>query len=83
MRVKFQADADLDGRVLRGLRRAAPEIDMRTATDAGLAGSDDQEVLRIGRRLGANSCQPGSADNAGTLCSFHVWRSQSRGHSAA
>jgi hypothetical protein len=36
MRVKFQADADLDGRVIRGLQRAPPEIDIRTAADAGL-----------------------------------------------
>jgi len=34
MRVRFQADADLDGRILRGLRRAVPEIDMRTAADS-------------------------------------------------
>lgn len=47
MRVRFQADADLDGRILRGLRRVAPEIDIRTATDAGLAGLEDPEVLRI------------------------------------
>src|SRR5215470_1963437 len=47
MRVKFQADADLDGRVLRGLRRAAPEIDIRTATDAALEGLEDTEVLRV------------------------------------
>jgi hypothetical protein len=47
MRVKFQADADLDGRVLRGLRRAAPEIDIRTAANAALAGLKDPEVLRI------------------------------------
>jgi predicted nuclease of predicted toxin-antitoxin system len=47
MRVKFQADADLDGRILRGLRRAAPEIDIRTAADAGLAGLKDPEVPRI------------------------------------
>ena len=47
MRVRFQADADLDGRVLRGLRRAAPEIDIRTAAEAGLAGCQDQDVLRI------------------------------------
>ena len=47
MRVKFQADADLDGRVLRGLRRAGPEIDIRTAADAALAGLEDREVLRI------------------------------------
>jgi hypothetical protein len=47
MRVRFQADADLDGRVLRGLRRVAPEIDIRTAADAALAGLEDPEVLRI------------------------------------
>jgi Domain of unknown function (DUF5615) len=47
MRVRFQADADLDGRILRGLRRAAPQIDIRTAAEAGLAGLKDPEVLRI------------------------------------
>jgi predicted nuclease of predicted toxin-antitoxin system len=47
MRVRFQADADLDGRILRGLRRAAPDVDIRTAADAGLAGLEDPEVLRI------------------------------------
>ena len=47
MRVRFQADVDLDGRILRGLRRAAPEIDIRTAPGAGLAGLEDPEVLRI------------------------------------
>jgi hypothetical protein len=47
MRVRFQADADLDGRILRGLRRAAPEIDIRTSDDAGLAGLGDPEVLRV------------------------------------
>ena len=47
MRVRFQADADLDGRVLRGLRRAAPGVDIRTAADAGLAGLKDSEVLQI------------------------------------
>ena len=47
MRARFPADADLDGRVLRGLRRAAPEIDIRTANDAGLAGLADLEVLQI------------------------------------
>ena len=47
MKVRFQADADLDGRVLRGLRRAAPEIDIRAAAGAGLSGHRDPEVLRI------------------------------------
>lgn len=52
MRVRFQADADLDGRILRGLRRTAPEIDIRTAGDAALAGLGDQEVLRIASDAG-------------------------------
>jgi len=47
MKVRFQADADLDGRILRGLKRAAPEIDIRSASDAALAGLDDPEVLRL------------------------------------
>ncbi len=37
----------LDSLVLRGLRRVAPEIDMRTAAAAGLTGLADSEVLRI------------------------------------
>lgn len=47
MRVRFQADADLDGRIVRGLRRIAPEIDVRTSADAGLVGLKDPEVLQI------------------------------------
>jgi hypothetical protein len=47
MRPKFQADADLDGRVVRGLKRALPEIDIRTAVEAELAGALDRDVLRI------------------------------------
>src|SRR3954452_498622 len=52
MRVRFQADADLDERVLHGLRRAMPEIDFRTATAAGLEGLPDPEVLRIAADTG-------------------------------
>ncbi|PWU11580.1 MAG: hypothetical protein C5B51_02360 [Terriglobia bacterium] len=37
----------MDGRILRGIRRTAPEIDIRTAADAGVAGLQDPEVLRI------------------------------------
>lgn len=47
MRVRFQADADLDGRILRGLRRVAPEIDIRAAADARLDGLKDPDVLQI------------------------------------
>jgi len=52
MKVRFQADADLDGRVLRGLRRAAPELDIRTAAALGLASLDDPEVLWIAAKSG-------------------------------
>jgi predicted nuclease of predicted toxin-antitoxin system len=52
MKLRFQADADLDGRVLRGVRRTAPEVDMRSAAEAGLAGLDDSEVLRLAAEEG-------------------------------
>ena len=52
MRVRFQADADLDGRVLRGLKRVAPEIDFQTATEAALEGISDPDVLGIAAGAG-------------------------------
>jgi hypothetical protein len=47
MKIRFQADGDLDGRVLKGLKRSVPEIDIRTAAEAGLAGLKDPDVLRV------------------------------------
>src|SRR5437899_7753072 len=47
MRPRFQADADLDGRVIRTIRRLAPEMDFQTATEAGLEGVPDEQVLSI------------------------------------
>jgi predicted nuclease of predicted toxin-antitoxin system len=52
MQVRFQVDADLDGRVLRGLRRVAPGVDIRTAADAEIARLDDSEVLQIAAESG-------------------------------
>jgi len=52
MRVRFQADADLDGRIVRGLRRIAPEVDIHTAADASLAGLKDPEVLQFAMDTG-------------------------------
>ena len=52
MRVRFQADADLDGRILRGLRRVAPEIDIRSADAAGFTGLPDPQVLQIAADAG-------------------------------
>ncbi len=47
MSIRFQADADLDGRIIRGLRRSALEIDIRTAADAGLVGLKDPNCYAI------------------------------------
>ena len=47
MRVRFQADADLDARIIRGLKRQQPEIDIQTAAEAGLQGLADPDVLRV------------------------------------
>lgn len=47
MRIRFQADADLDGRIVRGLKRRSRDIDIRTAASAGFAGLKDPEVLRL------------------------------------
>lgn len=45
MKIRFQADADLDEDIVTGLIRREPGIDCRTATEAGLEGLDDQQVL--------------------------------------
>ena len=41
------ADADLDARIVRGLRRREPSLDFRSAIEAGLASRSDDEVLAI------------------------------------
>lgn len=47
MRVRFQADANLDVRIIRGLKRRQPETDFRSGEEAGLIGLSDPEVLRM------------------------------------
>lgn len=42
---KLLFDEDVDHRILRGVRRANPGLDVRTAQEAGLAGKSDAEVL--------------------------------------
>lgn len=46
MKVRFLADADLNLVIVRALRRKEPSLDFLTASDAGLAGLKDPEVLR-------------------------------------
>ena len=52
MKVRFQADADLNQIILRALIRHEPEVDFQTATKAALAGLTDQDVLAMAMREG-------------------------------
>lgn len=45
MKIRFQADADLNEDIVTGLLRRAPEMDFQTAGAAGLRGLDDPVVL--------------------------------------
>ncbi len=47
MSVRFQADADLDQDIVRGILRRQPEIDFQTATAAGLEGLSDLQVMAL------------------------------------
>lgn len=47
MKPKFQADADLNEDIVTGVLRRVPEIDFQTATEAGLEGLRDENVLKI------------------------------------
>lgn len=47
MKVKFLADADLNEHIVKGVIRRAPQVDFRTATEAGLEALPDEEVLAI------------------------------------
>jgi hypothetical protein len=44
MKIRLQADADLNDDILLGLTRLEPEADFQTATEAGLRGLADPEV---------------------------------------
>lgn len=45
MKIRFQADADFNEDAVSGVIRRRPEIDFKTATEAGLRGMNDMEVL--------------------------------------
>ena len=47
MRPRFQADENLNAKIIAGLRRREPSLDLRTAKDAKLLGRDDRDVLAI------------------------------------
>jgi hypothetical protein len=83
MRVRFQADADLDGRIIRGLRRIAPEIDIRTAADAKLDGLKDPEVLRTAADSGRVLVTQDRRTMRIALRSIFYWSSKFWRHPAA
>ena len=45
--IRFLCDEDIDGRVLRGLQRRYPELDITSINDLGLKGASDPDVLRV------------------------------------
>jgi hypothetical protein len=47
MRPHFQADADFNHKIVRGLRRREPSVDFLSAQEGGVVGVPDPDVLRI------------------------------------
>ncbi len=45
MKIRYQADENLDQGIVNGVLRREPSVDFRTPQDAGLLGADDWEVL--------------------------------------
>ena len=52
MTPRFQADADLNHRIVLGLRRREPAVDFLDARGGGLISADDATVLRIAAESG-------------------------------
>jgi hypothetical protein len=52
MRVRFQADADLNMVILSAVVRREPAIDFQTAVAAALTGLNDREALAVASREG-------------------------------
>ena len=52
MRPRFQADADLNHKIVVGLRRRELSVDFMSAHDGGVIGVSDPDVLRIAANSG-------------------------------
>ena len=50
MKVRFQADADLNEDLVKGVLRREPGVSFKTATAAGLRSLSDLEVLAVAAR---------------------------------
>jgi len=49
---RFQADADFNHKIVRGVRRREPSVDFLSAHDGGIIGATDADVLRIAANSG-------------------------------
>ena len=52
MKIRFQADADLNQIIVRATLRREPSINFQTAHTAGLEGLDDNDVLALATEQG-------------------------------
>ncbi|MGA3024142.1 MAG: DUF5615 family PIN-like protein [Bryobacteraceae bacterium] len=52
MKPRFQADGDLNRRIVAGLRRREPGVDFQDAQAGGVIGKRDPEVLALAAREG-------------------------------
>lgn len=52
MRPRFQADADLKEQIVAAMKRREPTVDFKTASEAGLEGLSDVDVLAAAAREG-------------------------------
>ncbi|WP_316430406.1 DUF5615 family PIN-like protein [Leptolyngbya sp. NK1-12] len=52
MKLRFQADADLNQTIVTGIIRRAPEIDFETSNASNLSGLSDLEVLALAAQAG-------------------------------
>jgi uncharacterized protein DUF5615 len=69
MKIRFQADADLNEDIVLSLTRLEPGVDFQTATEAGLRGLGDPEVLSHAAQAG-RILVTRQANDAKALCRF-------------
>ena len=50
--LRLAADEDFNGRIVRGVLRRLPQLDLLPVHEAGLSGADDREVLEFTAREG-------------------------------
>jgi hypothetical protein len=52
VKIRFQADADFNEDIVTGVLRREPRVDFRTASEAGLRGLSDDDVLALAAKDG-------------------------------